>query len=117
MTEYDRDLVRLGRHLEARLCRCPDRELVCKATAKLLTNKVRNVTRPHQYAVEIKQGQELLHKMVSTHIAIYQDAAMASVDVKNAHGAVEWRATRSSLKVIFIHLVRQATVVCHRGCF
>ena len=43
------------------------RRLVCKATAKLLTNKVRNVTRPHQYAVGMKQSLDLLHQIVSAH--------------------------------------------------
>ena len=66
------------------------RRLACKATAKLLTKKVRSVTSPHQFAVGMKQGPELLHKIVSAHVAIHRDAAMASVDVKNAHGAVEW---------------------------
>ena len=65
------------------------RRLVCKATAKLLTKKVRSMTSPHQFAVWMKQGPELLHKIVSAHVAIHRDAAMASVDVKNAHGAVE----------------------------
>ena len=63
------------------------RRLVCKATAKLLTNKVRNGTRPHQYAVRMIQGPELLHKIVSAHVDIHSDA-MGSVDVKNAHDAI-----------------------------
>ena len=57
------------------------RRLVCKATAKLLTKKVRSMTGPHQ---------KLLHKIVSAHVAIHRDAATASVGVKNAHGAEEW---------------------------
>ena len=66
------------------------RRLVCKATAKLLTKKVRSITSPHQFAVGMKQGPELLHKIVSVHVAIHRNAAMASVDVKNAHGAIDW---------------------------
>ena len=54
--------------------------MVCKATAKLLTKKVRSMTSPHQFAVGMKQGLELLHKIVSAHVAIHRDAAMASVD-------------------------------------
>ena len=49
------------------------RRLVCKA--------VRSMTSPHQFAVGMKQGPELLHKIVSAHVAIHRDAAMASVDV------------------------------------
>ena len=71
------------------------RRQACKATAKLLTKKVRSITSPHQFAVEMKQGPELLNKIVSAHVAIHRDAAMASVDVKNAHGAVEWGAIQS----------------------
>ena len=52
--------------------------LVCKATAKLLTKKVRSTTSPHQFAVGMKQDPELLHKIVSVHVAIHRDAAMAS---------------------------------------
>ena len=58
------------------------RRLVCKATAKLLIKKVRSISSPHQFAVGMKQGPELLHKTVSAHVAIHRDA-MASVDVKN----------------------------------
>ena len=53
------------------------RRLVCKATAKLLTKKVRSITSPQQFAM--KQGPELLHKIVSAHVAIHRDVAMASV--------------------------------------
>ena len=74
------------------------RRLVCKATAKLLTKKVRSMTSPHQFAVGMKQGPELLHKIVSAHVAIHRDAAMASVDVKNGHGAVEWEAIQSEIE-------------------
>ena len=53
-----------------------------------LSKKVRSITSPHQLAVGMKQGPELRHKIVSAHVAIHRDTAMASVDVKNAHGAV-----------------------------
>ena len=76
------------------------RRPVCKATAKLLTKKVRSMTGPHQFAVGMKQGPELLHKIVSAHVAIHRDAAMASVDVKNAHGAVEWKAIQSEIEAL-----------------
>ena len=76
------------------------RRLVCKATAKLLTKKVRSMTSPHQFAVGMKQGPQLLHKIVSAHVAIHRDAAMASVDVKNAHGAVEWGAIQSEIEAL-----------------
>ena len=76
------------------------RRLVCKATAKLLTKKVHSVTGPHQFAVGMKQDPELLHKIVSAHVVIHRDAAMASVDVKNAHGAVEWGAIQSEIEAL-----------------
>ena len=76
------------------------RRLVCKATAKLFTKKVRSMTSPHQFAVGMKQGPELLHKIVSAHVAIHRDAAMASVDVKNPHGAVEWGAIQSETEAL-----------------
>ena len=50
------------------------RRLVCKAIAKLLTKKVRSMTSPHQFAVGMKQGPKLLHKIVPAHIAIQRDA-------------------------------------------
>ena len=76
------------------------RRLVCKATAKLLTKKVRSVTTPYQYAMGMKQGPELLLFIVSAHIDIHQDAAMASVDVKNAHESVEWGAIQKEIEAI-----------------
>ena len=48
----------------------------------------------------MKQGPELLHKIVSAHVAIHRDAAMASVDVNNAHGAVEWGAIQSEIEAL-----------------
>ena len=48
------------------------RRLVCMATAKLLTKKVRSITSPHQFAVGVKQGPELLHKIVSAHVDIHR---------------------------------------------
>ena len=42
--------------------------------------------------------QELLHKIVSAHVAIHRDAAIASVDVKNARGAVEWGAIQGEIE-------------------
>ena len=45
------------------------RRLICKGTAKLLTKMVRSMTSPHQFAVGMKQGPELLHEIVSAHIA------------------------------------------------
>ena len=117
--------LRVGTLLETRHCRRPNRNprhipratkpnggvrpfaigqviirLVCKATAKLLTKKVRSITSPHQFAVEMKQGPDLLHKIVSANVAIHRDAAMASVDVKNAHGAVEWEAIQSEIEAL-----------------
>ena len=48
------------------------RRLFCKAAANLLTKKVRSLTSPHQYAVGMKQGPELLQHIVSAHIAIHR---------------------------------------------
>ena len=48
--------------------------------------------------VGTKQGSELLHKIVSAHVAIHRDAAMASVDIKKKHGAVEWGAIQSEIE-------------------
>ena len=76
------------------------RRLVCTATAELLTKKVRSMASPHLFAVGMKQGPELLHKIVLAHIAIHRDAAMASVDVKNAHGADEWGAIQSEIEAL-----------------
>ena len=91
------------------------RRLVCKATAKLFTNKVRNVTRPHQHAVGMKQGPGLLHKIVSAHIAIHQDAAMASVDVKNAHDAVKWGAIQKDIEALDKNLWKWCAVLFKAG--
>ena len=91
------------------------RRLVCKATAKLLTNKVRSITSPHQFAVGMKQGPELLHKIVSAHVAIHRDAAMASVDVKNAHGAVEWGAIQSEIETLDRNVWKWCAVLFKAG--
>ena len=80
---------------------------------KLLTNNVRNVTSPHQYAVGMKQGPELLHKIVSAHIALHQDAAMASVDVKNAHGTIEWGAVQKEIEALDKNLWKWCAVLFH----
>ena len=58
------------------------RRLVGKATAELLTKEVRSIASPHRFVVGMKQGSELLHKIVSAHVAIHRDAATASVDMK-----------------------------------
>ena len=91
------------------------RRLVCKATAKLLTKKVRSNTSPHQFAVGMKQGPELLHKIVSAHVAIHRDAAMASVDVKNAHGAVEWGAIQSEIEALDRNVCKWCAVLFKAG--
>ena len=56
------------------------------------------MTSPHQFSVGMKRGPKLPHKIVSAHVAIHRDAAMVSVDVKNAHGAVEWGAFQSEIE-------------------
>ena len=73
------------------------------------------MTRPHQYAVGMKQGPELLLKIVSAHIAIHQDAAMASVDVKNAHGAVEWSAIQTEIEALDKNLWKWCAVLFKAG--
>ena len=82
---------------------------------QLLTKKVRSITSPHQFAVGMKQGPELLHKIVSAHVAIHRDAAMASVDVKNAHGAVEWGAIQSEIEALDKHVWKWCAVLFKAG--
>ena len=91
------------------------RRLVCRATAKLLTKKVRSITSPHQFAVGMKQGPELLHKIVSAHVAMHRDAAVASVDVKNAHGTVDWVAIQSEIKALDKNIWKWCAVLFKAG--
>ena len=59
----------------------------------------------------MKQGPELLHKIVSAHVAIHRDAAMASVDVKNAHGAVGWGAIQCVIEALDKNIWKWSSVL------
>ena len=63
----------------------------------------------------MKQGPELLHKIVSVHVAVHRDAAMASVDVKNTHGAVEWGAIQSEIKALDKNIWKWCAVLFKTG--
>ena len=63
----------------------------------------------------MKQGPELLHKIVSAHVAIHRDAAMASVDVKNAHDAVEWGAIQSEIEALDKNIWKWCVVLFKAG--
>ena len=79
------------------------------------TSKIRNVTRPHQQVTGMKQGPELLHKIVSAHVSIHKDAAMANVGVKNAHGSVEWRAIQKEIEALDDNLSTWCAVLFKAG--
>ena len=59
--------------------------------------KVRGVREVHDHHVK-KKTASILTEPNDAHIAIHKDAAMASVDVKNAHGAVEWGAIQNEIE-------------------
>ena len=68
------------------------RRLVRKAVARTFAKRVRQATEPYQYAVGLQGGAETLHKTVVAHLARDPAALQLNVDIRNAHGAVEWQA-------------------------
>ena len=63
----------------------------------------------------MKQGPELLHKIVSAHVAIHRNATMACVDEKNALGAVERGAFQSEIESLDKNIWKWSTVLFKAG--
>ena len=91
------------------------RRLVCKATAKLLTKKVRSITSPHQFAVGMKQGPELFHKKFLAHVAITETPPWPVLTLKNAHGAVEWGVIQSEIDALDKNIWKWCAVLFKAG--
>ena len=81
-------LAKKGGGVRPLACGTAPRRIVCKAVAQVFRERAREVCGPTQFAVARPRGAEELHKQVFTGLAIRPTNALASADVKHAHGSV-----------------------------